>query len=53
MLLDLRTAGRVERLCVWVWGGVEVGAPRSASKDLPGVDLGLLAHIPLAPNPLI
>ena len=52
MLLDLRVLDRVERLCVsGSWGGVEVGAPRLASEDLPeGVDLGLFGPHPLAPQ---
>ena len=54
MLIDLRALDRVERLRVsGSWGGVEVGAPRSASKDLPeGVDLGLFGPHPPAPHPL-
>ena len=54
MLIDLRVLDHVERLRVsGSWGGVEVGAPRSASKDLPeGVDLGLFGPYPQDPHPL-
>ena len=52
MLIDLRVLDHVERLRVsGSWGGVEVGAPRSASKDLPeGVDLGLFGPHPPDPH---
>ena len=54
MLINLRALDRVKRLRVsGSWGGVEVGAPRSASKDLPeGVDLGLFGPYPPAPHSL-